>query len=170
MLANMAASLIRHGRIETTLPKAKVLRGLADRIVTLGKRGTLAARRRAIAIVRDPKAVRIAFEDLAPRFAERQGGYTRVLKLGWRHGDSAPMAAIEYLSTAEGGQAAAPHGEKGAAKPRAGKAPAEKAAKKQAAGKAAKPRLEKRAKAPARGKSTAKKAPASRARKSGRGD
>ena len=100
MLANMASSLIKHGRIETTLPKAKALRGLADRLVTLGKSGTLAARRRAVALIRDKNAVKVAFDDLAKRFSSRNGGYTRILKLGYRHGDSAPMAVIEYLSEA----------------------------------------------------------------------
>ncbi len=152
MLANMAASLIRHGRIETTLPKAKVLRSIADRMVTLGKRGTVAARRRAISIIRDKKAVKIAFDDLAPRFAERQGGYTRLLKLGWRHGDAAPMAAIEYLG-AEGRAVAADEAEHGRKKA-AVKADAEKRhvktaksnAKKFAVKKVAKPHAEKRAK------------------------
>jgi large subunit ribosomal protein L17 len=98
MLANMAASLIMHDKIETTLPKAKELRCIADRLVTLSKRGTLAARRRAIVLIRNRKAVNKAFAELAGRFADRSGGYTRILKLGYRHGDSAPMAAIEYLS------------------------------------------------------------------------
>ena len=168
MLANMAASLIRHGRIETTLPKAKVLRGIADRMVTLGKSGTLAARRRAVAIIRDRDAVKIAFEDLAPRFAERQGGYTRILKLGWRHGDSAPMAAIEYLSAAEKGEALekGPEGKKASVKAKIEKSHRE-AAKKSEAKMTARPYVEKKARF---AKSTAKKTPASRAKKSGRGD
>lgn len=99
MLANLASSLAIHGRIETTLPKAKELRSIADRLVTLGKRGTLAARRRALALIRDRKAVQKAFAELAVRFHDRNGGYTRILKLGYRHGDSAPMAMIEYLKS-----------------------------------------------------------------------
>ena len=97
MLANMAASLVISNRIETTLPKAKELKPLADRLVTLGKRQTLHARRRAMRMVRDKHAVRKVFDDLAIRFADRNGGYTRIYKLGNRHGDCAPMAAIEYL-------------------------------------------------------------------------
>lgn len=97
MMANIAASLIRHERIETTLPKAKELRPLAEQLVTLGKRGTLHAHRRAVQIIRDKGAVHKLFAELAPRFSARNGGYTRILKLGWRHGDAAPMAAIEYL-------------------------------------------------------------------------
>jgi len=165
MLANMASSLIKHGRIETTLAKAKVLRGLADRLVTLGKSGTLAARRRAISLIRDKGAVKIAFDELAGRFGERKGGYTRVMKLGYRHGDSAPMAIIEYLTE---GAASAAHVEKTAAK--AAKATVQRAGKRQTEKRSAKPRAGKSAKAPAKGKSAAKKTPASRARKSGRGD
>lgn len=97
MFANMSASLILHDRIETTLPKAKELRRIADRLVTLGKSQLLSARRRAVAITRNKAAVHKLFDELAKRFAARNGGYTRILKLGWRHGDAAPMAAIEYL-------------------------------------------------------------------------
>jgi large subunit ribosomal protein L17 len=98
MLANMTSSLILHDSIETTLPKAKELRRVADKIVTLSKRGTLHARRQAIALIRDKKAVELAFSTLSERFAKHQGGYTRIYKLGNRHGDNAPMAVIEYLS------------------------------------------------------------------------
>lgn len=98
MFANMSASLILHDRIETTLPKAKELRRIADRLVTLGKSQLLSARRRAIAITRNKTAVHKLFNELAKRFESRNGGYTRILKLGWRHGDAAPMAAIEYLN------------------------------------------------------------------------
>lgn len=97
MLKNMAASLIRHGRIQTTLPKAKELRRLADRLVTLGKKGTVAARRRARRYLHDRDLLGRLFSELAPRFAQRQGGYTRILKLHFRDGDQAPMALIEYL-------------------------------------------------------------------------
>lgn len=97
MLANMASSLVKHDRIETTLPRAKELKRLADKIVTLGKKGTVSARRRALQLMRDRKAVGLAFGELAERFASRSGGYTRIIKLGYRHGDSAAMAAIEYL-------------------------------------------------------------------------
>lgn len=97
MLRNMATSLIVEERLETTLAKAKELRRVADRMVTLGKRGTLHARRQAASYVRSQSAVQKLFGDLAGRFTERQGGYTRVLKLGFRRGDTAPMAIIEYL-------------------------------------------------------------------------
>ncbi len=97
MLGNMAQSLIRYGRIETTLPKAKELRRLADRLVTLGKRGSIAARRRARRWVPDREILKKLFEELAPRFSNRNGGYTRVLKLNFRQGDQAPMALIEYV-------------------------------------------------------------------------
>jgi len=98
MFANMASSLIMHERIETTLPKAKELRRLAEKMVTLGKKGTVAARRRALTLIRNRKAVSRAFDELAGRYAARSGGYTRIMKLGYRHGDSAPMAVIEYLA------------------------------------------------------------------------
>lgn len=97
MLRNMAVSLIRHGRIQTTLPKAKELRRLADRLVTLGKKGTLPARRRARRTLGDRESLVKLFAELAPRFANRKGGYTRILKLNFRDGDQAPMALIEYL-------------------------------------------------------------------------
>jgi large subunit ribosomal protein L17 len=97
MFANMAASLIRHEQIVTTLPKAKDLRPYVERLVTLGKRGDLHARRLAIARIHDEDAVKKLFETLGPRYANRAGGYTRVLKAGFRYGDSAPMAVIELV-------------------------------------------------------------------------
>lgn len=97
MLRNMVTSLIELERISTTLPKAKELRRLADRMVTLAKQGSLHARRRAAAVVRSRQAVRKLFDDLGPRFKDRNGGYTRILKLGHRLGDGAPMAFIEYM-------------------------------------------------------------------------
>ena len=97
MLSHIASSLVLHDQIETTLPKAKELRRIADHVVTLSKSGTLASRRRALALLRDPKAVEIAFRTLGTRFAKRNGGYTRIYRLGFRRGDSAPMALIEYL-------------------------------------------------------------------------
>lgn len=97
MLKNMATSLIQHGRIQTTLPKAKELCRVADRLVTLGKRGTLSARRRARIFVQDREALTKLFTELRHRFADRNGGYTRVLKLNFREGDQTPMALIEYL-------------------------------------------------------------------------
>ena len=97
MFANMAASLIRHEQIVTTLPKAKELKPIVDKLVTLGKRGDLHARRQAISQIRDTHAVSKLFDTLAERYKERKGGYTRVLKAGFRHGDSAPVAVIELV-------------------------------------------------------------------------
>lgn len=97
MFANMAASLITHEQIVTTLPKAKELKPIMDKLVTLAKKGDLAARRRAIAKIRDKDAVRKLFDVMGERYAERNGGYTRVLKAGFRHGDNAPMAVIELV-------------------------------------------------------------------------
>ena len=97
MFANMAASLIEHEQIVTTLPKAKELRSVADKLITLGKRGDLHARRQAISRIRDVEQVRKLFDVLGPRYKERNGGYTRVLKAGFRYGDNAPMAVIELV-------------------------------------------------------------------------
>ncbi len=97
MFANMAAALINHEQIVTTLPKAKELRPIADKLVTLAKRGDLHARRQAIAQIRDEKMVRKLFETIGPRFADRAGGYTRVMRAGFRYGDNAPMAVIEFV-------------------------------------------------------------------------
>ena len=97
LFANMAASLIKHEQIVTTLPKAKELRPFVEKLVTLAKRGDLHARRQAISQVRDITQVGKLFATLGPRYAERQGGYIRVLKAGYRHGDNAPMAVIEFV-------------------------------------------------------------------------
>jgi large subunit ribosomal protein L17 len=97
MFANMAASLIKHEQIKTTLPKAKNLRRVVDRLVTLGKRGDLHARRQALSVLRDTEITAKLFEDLAERYKERSGGYSRVLKAGFRYGDMAPMAIIELV-------------------------------------------------------------------------
>ncbi len=97
MFANMAASLIKHEQIKTTLPKAKDLRPFVERLVTLGKRGTLHARRQALATLRDEAMTAKLFGPLAQRYAGRNGGYTRVLKAGFRYGDAAPMAIIEFV-------------------------------------------------------------------------
>ncbi len=97
MFANMVASLIEHEQIVTTLPKAKDLRPIVEKMITLGKRGDLHARRQAISQVRDPSVVGKLFEVLGPRYAERNGGYTRVLKAGFRRGDNAPLAVIEFV-------------------------------------------------------------------------
>jgi large subunit ribosomal protein L17 len=97
MFANMAGSLLEHEQITTTLPKAKELRRVADRIITLGKRGNLHARRQVFAILRSEDLVKKLFGTLADRYKERNGGYTRVLKAGFRRGDNAPMAVIELV-------------------------------------------------------------------------
>jgi large subunit ribosomal protein L17 len=97
MFANMAASLIKHEQVVTTLPKAKELRPVIEKLVTLAKKGGLAARRQAIAEIRDVTQVKKLFEVIAPRYKERHGGYTRVLKAGFRYGDNAPRAVIEFV-------------------------------------------------------------------------
>jgi large subunit ribosomal protein L17 len=97
MLANLAASLIKHEQIVTTLPKAKDLRPVVEKLVTLGKRGGLHARRQAIAQMRDIAMVKKLFDVIGPRYKDRHGGYTRVLKAGFRYGDSAPVAVIEFV-------------------------------------------------------------------------
>lgn len=97
MFANMANALIKHEQIKTTLPKAKELRRVADRLITLGKKGGLHRRRQAFAQLRDDAMVAKLFDTLAERYKERPGGYTRVLKAGFRYGDSAPMAVIELI-------------------------------------------------------------------------
>ena len=97
MFANMCAALIKHEQITTTLPKAKDLRPVVEKLVTLGKRGGLHARRQAIAEIRDVGMVRKLFEVLGPRYKERNGGYTRIMKAGFRHGDNAAVAVIEFV-------------------------------------------------------------------------
>lgn len=97
MFSNMAASLLIHEQIKTTLPKAKEMRSIADKLITLGKRGDLHARRQAFAQLRDNAAVSKLFSILADRYKERPGGYTRVMKAGFRYGDAAPMAILELV-------------------------------------------------------------------------
>src|SRR3954447_16482466 len=97
MFANMCAALIKHEQITTTLPKAKDLRPIVEKLITLGKKGDLTARRQAIAEMRDVSAVKKLFDVLAPRYKERNGGYTRVIKAGFRYGDSAAVAVIEFV-------------------------------------------------------------------------
>ena len=97
MFANMSAALIKHEQIVTTLPKAKELRPIVEKLITLGKRGDLHARRQAIAQMRDETQVQKLFGVLGPRYKDRQGGYTRVMKAGFRYGDNAPVAVIEFV-------------------------------------------------------------------------
>jgi large subunit ribosomal protein L17 len=100
LLANQVCSLIEHQRIKTTLAKAKAVRPLAEKMVTLGKRGSIHARRTALATLRQKNAIKKLFDDIAPRSTERNGGYTRIVKLGQRKSDSAPMAFIEWVDAA----------------------------------------------------------------------
>jgi large subunit ribosomal protein L17 len=97
MFANMAASLIDHEQIVTTLPKAKEIRPIVEKLVTLGKRGDLHARRQAISQIRDIAVVAKLFDAIATRYANRNGGYLRIMKAGYRHGDNAPLAVIEFV-------------------------------------------------------------------------
>jgi large subunit ribosomal protein L17 len=124
MVRNMVTSLLEHGRVETTDARAKEVRRVAERVITLGKRGTLHARRRALRVVRSPEVAARVFGDLAERFRGRPGGYTRVLKLRRRVGDAAPVSILELV---EGGEAAAEAGAKGAGRKRAAAKPAKPA-------------------------------------------
>ena len=105
LFSNMAASLIEHEQITTTLPKAKELRPIVEKLVTLGKRGDLHARRQAIAQIGSDELAKRLFDTIAPRYANRNGGYLRIMKAGFRHGDNAAMAVIEFVdrdTTAKG--------------------------------------------------------------------
>ena len=134
LLANLACSLIEHRRIRTTLAKAKALRPVAEKLVTLGKRGTLHARRLAVAKIRDKDIVKKLFEEIAVASKDRIGGYTRITKLGQRRSDSAPMAFIEWVDAYVPKKAAEPAAET-QSEPAAEEAPAPK--KKRATKKAA---------------------------------
>src|ERR1700759_4491814 len=101
MFANMAAALIKHEQIKTTLPKAKELRPVVEKLITLSRKNDLASRRLALSRIRDEAQVKKLFEVLAPRYPKRPGGYTRVLKSGFRFGDNAPMAFIEFVDREE---------------------------------------------------------------------
>ncbi|HEX3255902.1 MAG TPA: 50S ribosomal protein L17 [Gaiellaceae bacterium] len=97
LYANLASSLIEHGRIKTTEAKAKEVRPIVEQMITLGKRGDVAAHRQAVAFLRSKEIAHILFSEVAPRFAERPGGYTRIVKIGPRQGDAAPMAYLELV-------------------------------------------------------------------------
>lgn len=101
MFANMSASLIKYEQITTTLPKAKEIGPIVEKLVTLGKKGNLTARRQAIAAISDVALVRKLFDVLAPRYSTRQGGYIRIMKAGFRTGDNAPMAVVEFVDRDE---------------------------------------------------------------------
>jgi large subunit ribosomal protein L17 len=100
MFRNMLVSLLQHGRIKTTLAKGKELRGRADKMISLGKKGTLHARRQAFSILRDEGIVKKLFEEITPEMKDREGGYTRIYKMGWRQGDGAPLSLIELTNFA----------------------------------------------------------------------
>jgi len=125
MVRNMVTSLLEHGRVETTDAKAKEVRRVAERMITLGKRGSLHARRHALRVIRDRAVATRVFGDLADRFRERPGGYTRVLKVGRRIGDAAPVSILELVE----GPAAATEAKPGGRRRAAARAKGEKAAK-----------------------------------------
>lgn len=118
MFRNMVTSLLEHERIRTTLPRAKSIRPMAERMITLGKRETLHARRQALAFIKDPAVVAKLFSTLAPRFTDRSGGYTRIIRLGFRDGDGAQMALLELIGSEF---TPAKGSEKGGKKPKAEK-------------------------------------------------
>lgn len=177
MMSNMTNDLITVGRIKTTTQRAKALRSWAEKMITLGKNGTTAARRRAMAFLRNKTSVTRLFADLAPQFKERNGGYTRILKLGNRPGDNASMSLIEFVEGAgekapEAAPKAAKAKKKAPAKAKAKAAPkakaekAEKAEKTEKVEKAPRKTVAKKAKAEKTAeKTTEKKAPAKRVKK-----
>jgi len=101
MLRNIVTSLLEHERIVTTVPKAKEVRRIAEKMITLGKRGDLHARRQALSYIRTKDVVAKLFDDLSPQYADRQGGYTRIIRTGTRYGDAAPMAIVELVGYEE---------------------------------------------------------------------
>jgi len=119
LVAALVCALIKESRICTTLAKAKVARSAAERMVTLARKGTLDARRRAVAILHDRTAVKRLFADVVPKFEGRRGGYTRIVKLGTRPGDNAPVAAIEWIGSVSAAPDAAAPDAKADAKPKA---------------------------------------------------
>ena len=133
ILANLASQLFEHGRITTTETKAKRVRPLAEKMITFAKKGDLASRRRVMTVIRSKGVVHTLFTEIGPRFAERDGGYTRITKIGPRKGDNAPMAIIEVLvEGTPGKKAVVGEATATAAKAAAKKAPAKKAAAKKA--------------------------------------
>jgi large subunit ribosomal protein L17 len=114
LFSNMAASLIEHEQITTTLPKAKELRPIVEKLITLGKRGDLHARRQVIAAIGSDVLAKRLFETIAPRYATRNGGYLRIMKAGFRYGDNAAMAVIEFVDRDTSAKGAADHARRGA--------------------------------------------------------
>ena len=100
MFRNMLVSLLQHERIKTTLAKGKELRGWVDKIISLGKKGTIHARRQAFALLRNESIVKKLFDEIAPKMKDREGGYTRIYKMGWRQGDAAPLSLVELVTFA----------------------------------------------------------------------
>src|SRR5512144_3284934 len=133
ILANLATALFEHGRITTTEAKARVLRPVAEKLITKAKKGDLHNRREVLKTVRDKSVVHVLFAEIGPHFAERPGGYTRITKIGPRKGDNAPMAVIELVTEEYTAKAKTEPAKKSAAKKTAKKAPAKKAAAKKAA-------------------------------------
>ena len=129
LMRNLITSLLREEKIQTTDPKAKELRRWADRVITLGKQGSLHARRQALGIVQDKSVVRKLFDTIAPRFKDRPGGYTRIIKIGWRRGDAAPVSLIELV----GSDVAQGEGSSGGAQKKSRRARRKKADKENAA-------------------------------------
>lgn len=117
MFANMSSSLVEHEQIVTTLPKAKELRPIVEKLVTLAKRGDLNSRRLAIARIRDKEMGKKLFDVLGPRYKDRQGGYIRIMKAGFRYGDNAPMAVIEFVDRDEAAKGAVDHARNAEAAP-----------------------------------------------------
>jgi large subunit ribosomal protein L17 len=163
LFRNMVTSLLREEKVETTIAKAKEARRVAERVITLAKRGDLHARRLAARVVQDPAVLKKLFDEIGPRFAERPGGYTRILKTGFRSGDNAPLSILQLLparatapveeESAKGAKAEADPERKGDAKPKAKPEPKAKAKREPKAGAAAKtkkPRAER--KPPSKGK------------------
>ncbi|NPV04299.1 MAG: 50S ribosomal protein L17 [Syntrophaceae bacterium] len=152
MLRNMVTSFLQHERIETTDAKAKELRRVAERMITLAKKGSLHARRQAAAVIRDKDVLKKLFDEIGTRFADRQGGYTRIVKTGFRTGDSAPLAVIELMAKPEEKKGKKEKPGKKESKPKAApKAKKEpKAAKEPKAGKEAKEKKPAAKKAPAK--------------------
>jgi large subunit ribosomal protein L17 len=166
MLRNMAASLLRHETIRTTLPKAKELRRVVEPLITLGKNDSDANRRRAFAQLRDAEVVVKLFENLGPRFKTRPGGYTRILRMDERPGDNAPMALMQLLDQPESD--AAPAADESAEEKKAPKkkaAPKKKTSLKKKSTKSAEEKAEKKAKSAKKAETKAKKAESSKAHK-----
>ena len=134
LMRNLMAALLREEKIQTTDAKAKELRRFVDRVITLGKQGSLHARRQVLAIIQDKTVVKKLFDSIGPRFRDRPGGYTRIIKLGWRHGDAAPVSLVELVGSDDAAQASG--SDKKAKKPRR-KAAAKTAAPKKRATKQA---------------------------------